>query len=133
MSPEQEIEKLRERIRYHDRKYHIDATPEISDLEYGKVIRRLKPLERTHPTLVTPDSPTQRVGGEPIERVHTVPHARPMFSIDNTYDTAVLRKWASRAYEATDPQLLAIAEELKAARKGTGKLYEEKRRELREK
>src|SRR6185295_11282929 len=97
-----------------------------------KLLARLRDLETANPALITPDSPTQRVAGQPIEGFRTVAHARPMFSIDNTYDAADLRKWASRAYEATDAKMLAIASELEAARKG-GSKAEEKRRQLREK
>ena len=105
-SVEQQIADLRDEIREHDRRYYVDAAPTISDREYDKLLAELRELEAAHPDLVTPDSPTQRVGGEPIEGFRTVAHARPMFSIDNTYDAADLRKWAARAYEATDPTLL---------------------------
>ena len=91
-----EIEKLREEIRYHDRKYHVEAAPEISDQEYDRLMNRLKELEAAHPKLVTPDSPTQRVGGEPIEGFRTVEHSTPMLSIDNTYDRNDLLAWHHR-------------------------------------
>ncbi len=91
-----EIEKLREQIRYHDRKYYVDAAPEISDREYDGLLERLKQFEAEHPELVTPDSPTQRVGGEPIEGFVTVEHARRMYSIDNTYERADLMAWHNR-------------------------------------
>jgi DNA ligase (NAD+) len=128
---EQQIAELRDEIREHDRRYYVENAPTISDREYDKRLALLKELEAAHPEHVTPDSPTQRVGGEPIEGFRTVAHARPMFSIDNTYDAADLRKWASRAYEATDDKLLAINAELEAARKG-GSKAEARRRELRE-
>jgi DNA ligase (NAD+) len=131
-SIEHQIAELREQIREHDRRYYVDAAPTISDRDYDKLIDELKTLEAERPDLVTADSPTQRVGGEPLEGFDTVAHARPMFSIDNTYDAADLRKWASRAYEATDPKLLAVSDELEAARKGGGK-SEARRRELSEK
>jgi DNA ligase (NAD+) len=131
-SVEREIERLRDEIREHDRRYYVLAAPTISDREYDKLVAKLRELEAAHPDLVTPDSPTQRVGGEPIEGFSTVTHARPMLSIDNTYDAADLRKWAARAYEATDAKLLAIAEELDTARKG-GSKAEQTRRKLREK
>lgn len=131
-SIEQQIADLREEIRAHDRRYYVDAAPTISDLEYDKLLTRLRDLETAHAHLITPDSPTQRVGGQPIEGFHTVRHARQMFSIDNTYDPVDLRKWAARAFEATDPKLLSIAAEIDSA-KGSGKSTDALRRALREK
>ncbi|MEI7781330.1 MAG: NAD-dependent DNA ligase LigA, partial [Planctomycetota bacterium] len=61
-----QIEALREQIRHHDRKYYVEARPEISDREYDRLIDELRALEAKHPDLVTPDSPTQRVGDEPV-------------------------------------------------------------------
>ncbi|MEM8679887.1 MAG: NAD-dependent DNA ligase LigA, partial [Planctomycetota bacterium] len=75
MSAQQEIEALRSEIRYHDRKYYIDATPEISDLDYDRLMQRLKDLESSHPELVTSDSPTQRIGDHPVEGLQEVEHA----------------------------------------------------------
>lgn len=95
-----EIEKLREEIREHDRKYYVNAQPSISDQEYDRLLDRLKQLESEHPESITPDSPTQRVGGAPIDGFTTVTHARPMLSIDNTYDVENLYKWARRCCEA---------------------------------
>lgn len=131
-SIEQQIALLRDLIREHDRRYYVDAAPSISDREYDNLHEELKKLEAGNPEYITPDSPTQRVGGDPIEGFTTVAHARPMFSIDNTYDAADLRKWASRAYESTDQTLLAVAGEIESARKG-GSKGDEKRRALREK
>jgi DNA ligase (NAD+) len=91
-----EIEKLREEIRDHDRKYYVEAAPEISDQEYDRLMNRLKELEAAHPKLVTPDSPTQRVGGQPIEGFRTIEHSTPMLSIDNTYDRNDLLAWHHR-------------------------------------
>ena len=65
--PATTVERLRERIRYHDRKYHIESAPEISDLEYDRLFEKLTKVEEAHPELVTPESPTQRVAGEPVE------------------------------------------------------------------
>src|SRR4051812_21491040 len=132
MTPAKRIAALRDQIREHDRRYYVDAAPTISDREYDALLSELKTAESEYPELITPDSPTQRVGGEPIEGFRAVPHARPMFSIDNTYDAADLRKWASRAYESTDAKMLAIAGELEGARKGGAKA-DEARKALREK
>ncbi len=91
-----EIEKLREEIRRHDQKYYVEAAPEISDQQYDLLLERLKKLEAEHPELITPDSPTKRIGGEPIKGFRTVEHSRPMLSIDNTYDHAEVIAWHNR-------------------------------------
>jgi DNA ligase (NAD+) len=90
------IDKLREIIDYHNRKYYVDAKPEISDREFDKLMEELKKLEEAHPELITPDSPTQRPGGEPIEEFVTVRHRTPMLSIDNTYSADELREFDKR-------------------------------------
>ncbi len=113
-NPQQEIELLRNEIRGHDRQYYVDAAPTISDQEYDQKLDRLKQFEAEHPELLTPDSPTQRVGGQPLEGFRTVPHARPMLSIDNTYDVKSLNKWAQRCFEALAPELAAIVTKLTA-------------------
>ena len=97
-----DIESLREQIRYHDRKYYVDSAPEITDSQYDELMNGLKELEAKHPDLVTPDSPTQRVGGEPIDAFQTVEHSRPMLSIDNTYDRDELITWHKRVVDRLD-------------------------------
>jgi len=82
---EQRILELREALEHHNRLYYIEASPEISDFEYDTLYRELADLETKHPELVTPDSPTQRVGGEPLTAFEHVTHAVPMMSLDNTY------------------------------------------------
>lgn len=129
MSIEKRIAALRQEIREHDRRYYVEAKPSISDRDYDKLMSELKELEAERPDLVTPDSPSQRVGGEPIEGFETVAHARRMYSIDNTYDEIDLRKWAGRAYEAVDPKLTALSGEMEESRAG-GSKGEAKRREL---
>jgi DNA ligase (NAD+) len=91
-----QIEKLREEIRYHDRKYYVEAAPEISDREYDQLLERLKKLEAEHPELITPDSPTQRVGEQPVKELPHVEHRVPMLSIDNTYSVEELREYGKR-------------------------------------
>ncbi|NLE59542.1 MAG: NAD-dependent DNA ligase LigA, partial [Planctomycetes bacterium] len=81
---EKRIARLRNEIRQHDHRYYVLAEPTISDLEYDKLYKELKDLEAQFPDLVTPDSPTQRVGGRPLEGFEQVTHAVPMLSIDNT-------------------------------------------------
>ncbi len=90
------INHLRAEIRRHDYRYYVKAQPEISDKQYDALLDELKALEEKHPDLVTADSPTQRVGGQPIEGFQTVAHTRPMLSIDNTYDRDALYDWAKR-------------------------------------
>ncbi|HZF59977.1 MAG TPA: NAD-dependent DNA ligase LigA [Rubrobacter sp.] len=92
----QRIEALRERVRYHNRRYHVEDAPEITDAEYDALYNELEALEAEHPELVTPDSPTQRVGGEPIEGFEEVRHAVPMLSLANARKLEDLREWDAR-------------------------------------
>ena len=91
-----EAERLRRLIRHHDRKYYLENRPEISDPEYDRLMRALQDLEQRFPRLVTPDSPTQRVAGRPLEGFETVKHRVPMQSIDNTYSPDELREFDAR-------------------------------------
>ncbi|MFQ5862270.1 MAG: NAD-dependent DNA ligase LigA [Candidatus Brocadiales bacterium] len=93
---QEKIEKLRRQIRYHDRKYYIDAQPEITDYEYDQLIRELQRLEKAYPQFITPDSPTQRVGGEPLAGFVTIEHRVPMLSIDNVYSNEELKEFTAR-------------------------------------
>ncbi len=111
--PPDEIETLREQIRYHDRKYYVEAQPEISDLEYDRLMERLKQLEAQHPELVTEDSPTQKVGGAPVEGLESVEHRLPMLSIENTYNIDELRKYGERIKKLMPDEQIAWVVELK--------------------
>ena len=91
------IEKLKGEIRGHDRKYYVEADPEIPDSEYDKLMKELEGLEKAFPELVTPDSPTQRVGGEPLKEFKTVTHNIPMLSLDNCYSANELIAFDERA------------------------------------
>ncbi len=95
-NPAKRIEELREEIRRHDHLYYVQAEPEISDREYDRLMEELKQLETAHPELITSDSPTQRVGGRPLEGFTSVRHAVPMMSIDNTYNEGELREFDDR-------------------------------------
>src|ERR671916_2996946 len=95
-SPSSRIAALREQIRHHEERYYVHDAPEISDAEFDTLMDALKALEREHPELVTPDSPTQRVGGRPVEGFDTVEHAAPMLSLDNAYTEAELRAFDER-------------------------------------
>ncbi len=94
------IQRLRDEIRRHDRLYYVQAAPEISDREYDKLMAELGELEARHPELVTADSPTQRVGGEPIEGFAKIAHPTPMLSINNTYTLDELREFDARVAKA---------------------------------
>ncbi|MGE0608878.1 MAG: NAD-dependent DNA ligase LigA [Pirellulales bacterium] len=113
MSAEREIEKLREQIRGHDRKYYIEAAPDISDLEYDRLLDKLRQLEAAHPGLVTPDSPTQRVGDAPVEGLTPVEHRLPMLSIDNTYSADELREYGRRIQKLLPGETIEWVVELK--------------------
>src|SRR6266536_2809396 len=93
------IEALREKIRHHEHLYYVLDNPEVSDAEFDKLMQQLKDLESANPSLVTPDSPTQRVGGKPREGFVKVRHSTPMLSLDNTYNEAELRGWERRVHE----------------------------------
>ena len=107
------IEELRELIRYHDRKYYVEAAPEISDREYDALYAELKRLEEAHPELITPDSPTQRVGEAPVSELAQVPHRVPMLSIDNSYDAQEVREFANRARKLLGGEPIEWVVELK--------------------
>ncbi|MGQ9576292.1 MAG: NAD-dependent DNA ligase LigA [Thermoguttaceae bacterium] len=109
----EEIARLREEIRYHDRKYYVEAAPEISDLEYDRLVERLKKLEAAHPELITPDSPTQRVGDQPVEGLQQVEHRVPMLSIDNTYSIEELKQYGKRTAKLLAGEKIEWVVELK--------------------
>src|SRR5215831_7713404 len=94
-----EAEELREKLRYHEYRYHVLDDPEISDAAYDKLMVRLKELEAAHPELVTPDSPTARVGAPPRAGFQTARHVRPMLSLDNAFSFDALRDFDRRVRE----------------------------------
>ena len=97
------IEQLRAEIRQHDYLYYVLSQPEISDRQYDKLFAELKALEQANPRLITADSPTQRVSGEPLEGFGTVRHAVPMLSMDNTYNADELRAFDERVRKQLAP------------------------------
>ncbi len=114
LNPEREVDELRAEIERHNRLYYVEATPEIDDRDYDKLIERLQALEAANPHLITPDSPTRRVGGEPLPGFVTVKHAVPMLSIDNTYNFAEIREWDARIRRTLNPgEVVRYAVELK--------------------
>jgi DNA ligase (NAD+) len=94
-----QIESLREQIRHHNYLYHVLDAPEIPDIEYDRLVRELQALESERPDLVTPDSPTQRVGAKPIEAFGTIEHRLPMLSLDNAFSEAELRDFHRRVVD----------------------------------
>ena len=92
-------EKLREEIRHHEHCYFVLDAPEITDAEFDAKVNELKAIEREHPELVTPDSPTQRVGGKAREGFVKVAHSAQMLSLDNAYSEEELRDWTRRVGE----------------------------------
>jgi DNA ligase (NAD+) len=92
----EKIEKLRESIRHHEYRYYVLDDPEISDAAYDRLMNELKEVEAAHPSLITPDSPTVRVGGAPRDGLQTVQHARAMLSLDNAYSYDELRDFDRR-------------------------------------
>jgi DNA ligase (NAD+) len=110
---EKKIEALREKIRHHEYLYYVLDNPEISDAEFDTLMQQLKDLESQHPALVTPDSPTQRVGGKPREGFVKVRHSTPMLSLDNTYNEEELRDWERRVHELTGRSQVDYVCELK--------------------
>jgi DNA ligase (NAD+) len=91
-----QIEELRRQIRYHEERYYLQNDPVISDAEFDRLLDELEALERAHPELITPDSPTQRVAGRPSDRFDSVSHLEPMLSLDNAYEQAELRAFDER-------------------------------------
>jgi DNA ligase (NAD+) len=104
---------LRDEVRRHERLYYVEARPEIPDQAYDALERELRDLEAQFPDLVTPDSPTQRVGGELSEEFPTFEHRVPMLSLDNTYSEEELREFEERIFRIIGKQELAYVAELK--------------------
>src|ERR1700736_2082284 len=96
-----EIEELRDKLRHHEYLYYVQDQPEISDAAYDRLMKRLEELEAAHPALITPDSPTVRVGGTPREGFQTVQHARPMLSLDNAFSYDGLRDFDRRVRQGS--------------------------------
>jgi len=112
-SAKEEIEKLREEIREHDYRYYVLNEPTISDYEYDQLMQKLILLERQHPELVTPDSPTQRVSGEPTKEFPTVVHEVPMLSLGNTYTQNELYEFEKRLQNFLPGEKFEYVTELK--------------------
>ena len=96
--PADRIDELRREIRRHEHLYYVAARPEIGDEEYDRLYLELRELEEAYPEIVAPDSPTQRVGGQPSEGFATFVHRTPMLSLDNTYNEEELREFERRIF-----------------------------------
>lgn len=116
------IQKLREEINHHNYKYYVENNPEISDYEFDKLLKELEKLESEFPDLITPDSPTQRVGGEPVEGFQTVKHKVPMLSLANTYTFEELKEFDERVKKNVGPVEYIVDPKIDGA--GVALLYE---------
>ncbi len=99
------VESLRSRIRHHNYQYHVLDEPDVPDAEYDRLIRELQALEKRYPELVTADSPTQRVGAEPIKAFGTIPHIVPMLSLDNAFSEDELTNFHRRVTERLELEI----------------------------
>lgn len=113
MNAAKRMDELRSQIHHHNQLYYVDAKPEISDREFDRLLDELKKLEAEHPELATSDSPTQRVGGKPIEGFVTVRHREPMLSIDNSYSADDLREFDRRIKKLLGGEAITYVVELK--------------------
>ncbi len=119
-----EMAQIRETLRYHDERYYVHNDPEISDFEYDQLMKRLHELEEASPDLITPDSPTQRVSGRPVEGFDEYLHRRPMLSLDNTYSVDDLREWDQRVLRGVGRESVAYVAELKIDGLSISAIYE---------
>src|SRR6476620_11693647 len=113
MTVAKQVAALRAEIREHDRRYYVEAAPTISDREYDQLLAKLKELESANPELVTSDSPTQRVGDQPLTELNHVRHRVPMLSMDNTYSIEELKKYGERTAKLLPCEEIAWVVELK--------------------
>lgn len=121
------IHALREEIRRHDQLYYVQAQPEITDLQYDQLMEELRGLEQQHPELVVADSPTQRIGDQPVAGLERVSHVVPMLSIENTYSLAELRKFVQRAMKLLPGETCEWSVELKIDGVAVSLIYEQGR------
>ena len=121
----EEISRLSRELEFHSRLYYVENRPEITDREFDALMQRLGALEETHPHLRQPDSPTQRVGGEPVEGFQQVVHDPPMLSLDNSYDEGELEDWVERVRRLVPDAELSYVAELKVDGVSISLLYEQ--------
>ena len=123
----QRVDELREQIRKHDRLYYQDAAPVISDREYDRLYKELVDLETQFPDLLTPDSPTQRVGGKPLEAFAQIQHRVPMLSLDNTYSEEEVANFYKRVTRLLPDQEIPVVIEPKVDGVAVSVMYEKGR------
>ncbi|MEX2237261.1 MAG: NAD-dependent DNA ligase LigA [Dehalococcoidia bacterium] len=121
---QQRAEDLRAQIRHHDYRYHVLDDPEISDAEFDKLMRELRSIEEQFPQLVTPDSPTQRVGGEPIAAFGTIEHRIPLLSLANAFSADEIRAWHKRTINLAERDDFAMVCEPKIDGLAVALVYE---------
>jgi DNA ligase (NAD+) len=124
---ESRVAKLRDQIRYHESKYYLDNDPQISDEEFDLLVKELGRLEAEHPELLTPDSPTQRVGGAPVDGFAAVRHRTPMLSMDNVYSVEEFGEFVDRVRRLLPGREAAFFTELKIDGLGISLLYRDGR------
>lgn len=117
------IQNLRHQIEYHERKYYVENNPQISDYEYDLLVKELQALERQFPKLIIPESPTQRVGEQPIEGFVSVEHRTPMLSLDNCYSVEELREFEERVRRIIPDEKIEYVTELKIDGLGISVFY----------
>ena len=117
------IEELRQQIRYHEKKYYVDNDPQISDYEFDCLVKELEQLESLYPDLITPDSPTQRVGEQPVEGFPSVVHSIPMLSLDNCYNQEEFLEFVQRIEKLLPGEKIEFVTELKIDGLGIAIIY----------
>ena len=119
------IENLREQIREHEHRYHVLDQPVISDFEFDQLLRELKRLEQENPELITPDSPTQRVGGEPAKEFPSHQFSKPMLSLENAHSEDELKDWERRVSQLAETESVDYMAELKIDGLSVALIYED--------
>jgi len=119
----QKIQKIRENIKYHEKKYYVDNDPQISDYEFDMLVKELEKLEKQFPELITPESPTQRVGEQPVTGFESVEHRTPMLSLDNCFSTEELREFEERIKRIIPGKKIEYVAELKIDGLGISTIY----------
>jgi DNA ligase (NAD+) len=118
------VEELRSQVNYHDYRYHVLDSPEVSDYDYDMMMRELRALEAKFPQLITPDSPTQRVSGQPVEALGVVEHRLPLLSLGNAFNEDELRAWYNRVSRAAERDDIALVCEPKIDGLAVALVYE---------
>ena len=95
--PSDRAAELRGELEHHNHRYYVLDDPEVSDSEYDALLNELRDIEAEHPELLTPDSPTQRVGGQPVDEFEPVPHLQPMLSLANARNEEEMKAWIERS------------------------------------